>query len=427
MDRFQKYVEFAGLDYKQYQCDGVDWCLNNERTRGGGILADEMGLGKTITMIGLMVANPLRPTLIVLPPALVDQWDGQLTKTTGHKALIYRGAAKKSVDVDQLKSVRIVIASYGAIAITKKQPTTLLHAVDWGRIVFDEAHHLRNKNTSVYFGAKSLTTDVRWLITGTPIQNKRRDLSNLCSLLGVKDEDFVAQNYILRRTKKDVGIELPAISTNERNVEWGEDLDLSEQVHSAIDMCETDKGVPRQFRGEINKLTMMMRARQMCTYPQLFDPTMTGTSKLDSVAAAILANKDNGNGKLVFCSFRAEIDELKRRLLAGGMGRVASFDGRTSITKRRSILAGDNEVILLQIQTGCEGLNLQERYSEVYFVSPHWNPAVEDQAVARCHRIGQTKNVVVNRFVMCGFESESSCSLDNYVTAVQDSKRLILI
>jgi SNF2 family DNA or RNA helicase len=296
MDRFQKYVEFAGLDYKQYQYDGVDWCLNNERTRGGGILADEMGLGKTITMIGLMVANPLRPTLIVLPPALLDQWDGQLIKTAGHKALIYRGAAKKSIDLEELKSARIVLTSYAAIAITKKQPTTLLHAVNWGRIVFDEAHHLRNKNTSVYFGAKSLTTDVRWLITGTPIQNRRRDLSNLCSILGVSNEDFVPHNYILRRTKKDAGIELPAISTNEQDVPWGTELDLSARVHSAIDLCERVRG-PRLFGDEINKLTMMMRARQMCVYPQLFEPTMTGTSKLDSVVAALLANKDNGNGK----------------------------------------------------------------------------------------------------------------------------------
>jgi hypothetical protein len=115
-------------------------------------------------------------------------------------------------------------------------------------------------------------------------------------------------------------------------------------------------------------------------------------------------------------------------LREGGIDKIATFDGRISGGKRLGILNDKNDVLILQIQTGCEGLNLQENYSEIYFVSPHWNPAVEEQAIARCHRIGQKKEVVVNRFEMSGFVSQQveTRTVDNYVGDVQDCKRKIV-
>jgi SNF2 family DNA or RNA helicase len=144
----------------------------------------------------------------------------------------------------------------------------------------------------------------------------------------------------------------------------------------------------------------------------------------------ILERKGNGCGKLIFCHFREEIDEIATRLRNGGMTTVATFDGRTSNGKRFDILNDKNEALILQIQTGCEGLNLQENYSEIYFISPHWNPAIEDQAIARCHRIGQTKPVFVQRFEMCNFIKEENQeidtrTIDNYVGQVQTNKRII--
>lgn len=144
----------------------------------------------------------------------------------------------------------------------------------------------------------------------------------------------------------------------------------------------------------------------------------------------ILERKDNGSGKLVFCHFKQEIDEIALRLRSNGLTKVATFDGRTSHKKRLQILNDKNDVLILQIQTGCEGLNLQENYSEIYFVSPHWNPAVEDQAIARCHRIGQLKHVYIQRFEMSKFAKNElldvdTMTIDNYASSVQNLKRLI--
>ena len=105
---------------------------------------------------------------------------------------------------------------------------------------------------------------------------------------------------------------------------------------------------------------------------------------------------------------------------------VAIIDGRIQKKTRDSIIRGSNDVIILQVQTGCEGLNLQEKYSEVYFVSPNWNPAIEDQAIARCHRIGQTKDVVVYRFIMEDFvekDNNITNTIESYINNVQINKR----
>jgi len=102
--------------------------------------------------------------------------------------------------------------------------------------------------------------------------------------------------------------------------------------------------------------------------------------------------------------------------------KVARFDGRTSYSERADVLNDMSlDVLILQIMTGCEGLNLQH-FKEIYFVSPHWNPAVEDQAIARCHRIGQSDEVDIFRFTMAGFDTQS-CTLDRYASDIQDAKR----
>ena len=466
---FKKYLERTKMEHKDYQYDGVQWMIHNElRFRPpcgirGGFIADEMGLGKTIMMIGTLICNFQKHSLIVLPPILIDQWFLQIYKTTGHKALIYHGEDKKKISMEQLMSAHIVITTYGAITLTKKQiideVTTVLHKIKWSRVIFDEAHHLRNSKTTRFISAKMLMSDIRWLVSGTPIQNSKKDFYSLCSMIRLPASYYtestnlreLASSFILKRSKKQVGIMMGDVISDKNIVLWTnqKEMQLSEEIHSALPFSRVSNEKGREIiKGLKNAgaLSLLLHARQTCILPKLmtnklaklhhlgaisdyatYKDVFNCSSKLDSVVASILERKDNGCGKLVFCHFREEIDEVATRLRKGGITKVATFDGRTSNSKRFEILNDKNEVLILQIQTGCEGLNLQENYSEIYFISPHWNPAIEDQAIARCHRIGQTKSVIVKRFEMSNFFDPDilTRTVDNYVEAVQENKRTI--
>lgn len=461
--KFQHFLSHGETGYKQHQYDGVEWCVAKENQDTaehdvrGGFIADEMGLGKTIMMIGLMVVNFLsyRRTLVVLPTVLVQQWADEIYKTTGHRVLIFHGAQKKKITRVQLENAPIVLTTYGTVAVSLRkiemESDCLLHQVSWDRVVFDEAHHLRNKN-SRFYGAKKLNTRVRWLISGTPVQNNRRDFFNMCSLLGLPATFYAAtenmeklkNNYLLRRTKSQIGIEMPQLLMNEENIRWGNENEkkFAQAVHNSSEYC--NKG---------DKLKMMMFSRQTCILPGilknrvnhlifegLLSPEFFATdatsysSKMDSVLAQVVERKNNGSGKIVFCHFREEIDCVVQRLRDGGVQNIVVFDARTSLKKRMNILKNDPiDVLVVQIQTGSEGLNLQSKFSEIYFVSPHWNPAVEQQAIARCHRIGQLKPVQVFKYEMDSFEIEvedgdeprTMKTLDQYIHNMHFGKKEI--
>ena len=470
-ERFHDFLTFAGLQRKEYQTEGIKFCLKNELASSslphqicGGIVADEMGLGKTIMMIGLILANFQKRTLIVLPVALVKQWEQQILKNTGHQALVFYGAAKKTITQQMLQSAPVVITTYGHMVrrsfaplshkdVSKSTHThareNRLYGVKWGRVIFDEAHHLKGRNTQIFKSVSTLNAGIRWFVTGTPIQNSIHDLYSLCALLGLPasyyaDKDnirTIVKIFVLKRTKQSVGLSLPPLTTKNIVVPWTNptEMILARNLHSGIGCLNIPDVATHESNLSIDtalpdadsvdaqdmswfpepspvKIGRMIQAKQSCIYPRLACrksvPQMPPcedenySSKISKVVRTILSRKDNGKRKIVFCHFRGEIDYIQARLTTAFPSLVVRYlDGRTKENERRKILAPDAEidVLILQIQTCCEGLNLQQ-FSEVYFVSPDWNPSIEDQAIARCHRFGQTEPVVVFRFIMAPFK-----------------------
>ena len=455
--RYNRWLRLAKVDKKSYQVEGVRWMLERE-PRGGGILADEMGLGKTFQMMGLIAADP-KKTLVVVPPALLDQWRDVLTKFLEPPAFFH--GLKKDTDFSQST---IVLTTYNMLS---RDP---IKSREWSRVIYDEAHHLRNKNSNKFKSAEALSAKISWMVTGTPIQNRKSDLYSLCEILKIPKSEIM--DACLRRTKKDVGLKLPEMVIHEEYLDWETKTEenFALDIHSLLSLSAVNG---RNVNAIIRALdattghgfTRILRARQMCIMPQLlnlkswieqgwidenavtFLETMS-TTKIDAVCRTIL-KRNNGRKKLIFCHFRKEIDEIAERL---NHLKVGVIDGRTKKKERYNILNSsafskelcneitdklvpgqgadfafkqissfiDYDVVILQIQTCCEGLNLQQ-FQEVYFTTPHWNPAVEDQAMARCHRLGQKETVDVFKFYMQF--SGSAVTMDEYCSLVQKEKR----
>ena len=508
IERYDEYIQKSGLEAKDYQREGVEFCLRREAVVGGatvvrgGIIADEMGLGKTMMMMGLILANlaAYRRTLIVVPVALIAQWVAQIKRTiidTGVKpdlsVFVFHGSAgKRRVVLSETRdgivwchrppkkgaaaagrAIDIVITTYGCVAMeepqaaaktpkaaaakTPKTPVLSLLTFRPDRVIFDEAHHLRNKASRIFKGAmRVVSAEARrpsvWIVTGTPIQNKISDLKSLCYILGFSVSELwteenrraIRDEYVLRRTKVSVGMvveaeaagveaagagvvavpRLQSLKHYKSQVPWGSEneLSLSREIHRAA----------RNTNDRAERLKLYTRMRQMCVWPALlvqqdadadadadyglskeeYKIAVSNQSKLDRVVATMAAEAASGasgaNRKsLVFCHYRREMTRLRDMLLRGGDDDVAIIDGRVTGRERERILAAAPKVLILQIRTCSEGLNLQS-YSDVYFISPHWNPCVEDQAIARCYRMGQTNGVRVFRFYMTDFVGEQS-------------------
>lgn len=438
IDNFYKFLHRNNMDIKQYQEYGVKWAIDKEINGTnidgtivkGGIIADEMGLGKTIQSIGIILANPLRHTLIVLPLILIQQWQEIFQKTLGHSPLIYHGNEKKKITLQQVKQAPVVLTTYGTLANRANSP---LFLIKWDRVMFDEAHHLRNINTNIYTSTLVLFANadnaVKWMITGTPIQNYRKDIINLCNILGVpisalyhEDSKNKIAPIIIRRTKQQLGIQIAKLDINNTIVNWEnkDEKQLAHAIHNNTDQ---------------SPLVRTIRSRQVCIYPNILKHIYsnidhTYNTKIQKVVDTIIERKDNGNKKIIFCQFKKEINII-HALLNKNLIYTRIIDGDTTTAQRHEIIHNMKvQAIILQVQTTSEGLNLQH-YNEVYFVSPHWNPAIEDQAIARCHRIGQKKDVIVYKFIMDYFQTpidqydNASYSLDIKINISQDNKRNI--
>ena len=166
IEKFKSWLSIAGLEEKPHQTKGLKWCLEQEEKTNehrGGFLCDEMGLGKTILMLGCIYTNFHDHTLIVVPPALLSQWNGIINKFFKHKPLIFHGPNVKHIKIDRLESSPIVLTTYGMLSCSKKSTTKRIkcQSVHWNRVIYDEAQHLRTVKTNKFAGAAKLNSEIR--------------------------------------------------------------------------------------------------------------------------------------------------------------------------------------------------------------------------------------------------------------------------
>ena len=475
---YGEWCENAGLRPMPHQLSGLKWAAaveagigaSSSLTNKGGLIADEMGLGKTMVSLALMLFHPKSHQLIVVPRVLIAQWRDIIIQRLGHTPLVAHGPNVRKLTEEQLSSAPIVITTYGMIAERKKPTafTLLLAKQKWGRVVFDEAHHIRNRK-KMFKGAAAIETEKIWFLSGTPIQNSKRDLYAFWNLLGFTKGQIgvsgfhhkLVTNLILRRTKASVGLDLQTPDDKIVNCGWQDEgeQDISDQFHATLNCLERRRttyirtGI-QVFSSEL--LSAMVRCRQTCVAATLFLdklkaweqereragqedelaeysppppplPELTSGSKVDEVCEHLITalndesklTKEDKRSKLVFCHYLGAMNIIEARVLAAGFT-CGKINGKTKASEKSKLITERFDVLILQIRTGCEGLNLQE-YSDVYFVTPHWNPAVEEQAIGRCHRIGQTKRVRVFRFVMNG-TGDDGVSLDEFCVGVQERK-----
>ena len=429
--RYNDFIISNNLESHEHQKYGVLWCLDREcnsnpylDNKNGGFLADEMGLGKTIMMLALIKVNILaRSTLIVVPPPLLlRQWEIKIENLLKVKPIVVYGYGKKKLNIE---NSNIVLTTYGNL----KSSLPNIKEKKFDRVIFDEAHHLKNKNSECYKNALDIDSKITWLITGTPLQNKIEDIYNLGNLLNL-NKSSIEKNFekfkkicILHRKKANANIILPEVKEFIINVKWETTIE-KEMLVEMMTKIDADKG---------NLLLHIIQQRKMCISPnslnenfkelynvsdEMFNDTKNSKSKINEVVNIMKKNKNNGKKKMLFCHFRKEIDTIEKELEKIGYNKIEKIDGRITEKRRNEIFLeasdDDDKVFIMQIQSCSEGLNLQ-MFSEVYFVSPHWNPCVEEQAIARCHRLGQRQEVHVYKFKM-------ENSIEYYIKSVQDAK-----
>lgn len=406
-----------GTLYAPYQEDGVKWMLameNQPTGPKGGFLCDEMGLGKTIQIISTILGNPKPRTLIVVPKTIVTQWSTEIGKfAPGLSVLVYDGP-ERTKDIQVMMNADLVVCPYSML----HNKTSLLQCIKWDRVVLDEAHEIRNRQTRTFKAAFKLDTRIRWLVTGTPVFNSMEDFVSLCAFLGFAKNTVQAMHkeikdiYILRRTKSDGLITLPQCHFENVEIDMYEEERLlyeeafAESQERIRDIMST--AISLESRN-MHILECLLRVRQVMIWPQLYldgvakkeerEPVAwKGTTcKMDTLHKSVTAHPDEKC--IIFCQYNGEMNQIAR-IFEGKVYRIDGSidkDERTTRLQRFKDVSG-GAILVIQIKCGGVGLNVQCA-SRVYIMSPSWNPSTELQAIGRCHRSGQTREVYVKKFL----------------------------
>ncbi|MFA6961841.1 MAG: DEAD/DEAH box helicase [Opitutaceae bacterium] len=429
---------------RPYQQIGVAWLWHLHRLGLGGILADEMGLGKTLQAIALLttLTEAKLPSLVVCPASLVENWRREAARFAPHLRVFIHHGNQRLTDEAHAKAHDVIITSYGTLARDRDRFADFTFAV----LIADEAQHIKNRRTQNAAALRSLNTQSRFLLTGTPVENSLDDLRALFDLLmpgylekipsGTKgderswfDERLRTKTapYILRRTKKIVATELPEkieqiLYCEPTAPQSRLYTDWQKKSEQELDALASDGASENSIR--MATLTQLLRLRQICCDPRLVVPASLAdhSSKLETFRELLAESIDDGHRLLVFSQFTSLLGLLRAELDEQGLP-YCYLDGSTPQKQRQAEVdrynnSPDIPVFLISLKAGGTGLNLTGADTVVHF-DPWWNPAVEAQATDRAHRIGQQKVVTSYKLICTG-------TVEEKVLHMQETKRALL-
>ena len=411
---------------RDYQITGFKWLSQLSHWKTGACLADDMGLGKTVqALAAILPCAGDGPTLVIAPLSVMNNWQEECNQFAPTLNPVVFGQGDRQKFLDELAPFDLVISSYGLLQVEGEK----LAGVDWQTIVLDEAQAIKNMRTKRSKAAMKLNSRFKIITTGTPVENHLSELWTLFNflnpgLLGTfqhfkntfatpieRDQNKKAsrrlkkliQPFILRRLKTDVLKELPAKTEVTLHIEMSHDEAVLYEAQrlKSIEKIENADGKPGQKHLQI--LAELTKLRQLCCNPALVLPgTGIESSKLKVFGDMVDDLLNNNHKVLVFSQFVRHLTIL-REFLDKKKITYQYLDGSTPVKKRKERIkafqSGIGDIFLISLKAGGFGLNLTAA-DYIIHMDPWWNPAVEDQASDRAHRIGQTRPVTVYRMVV---------------------------
>ena len=411
---------------RDYQVSGFEFFKTLSDYQFGGILADEMGLGKTIQTIAFLLSNKDKKSIVITPTALIYNWKNELEKfaPTLKVGLLHAAKSEREKILDNIDNYDVILTTY----TTYKNDIDKYKNINFDYCIIDEAQNIKNPDAIITKAIKNVNAKVKFALTGTPIENNLMELwsifdfimpgylynkSKFKSIFVNNDKNIIElknliKPFILRRTKKEVIAELP------------------DKIEQKI-IIDLEKEHKRAYKGYVNLITRkikennqdnitvfsyLTKLRQLCLSPELMVKNYQGkNSKLDVLINII--NDSSDEKILVFSQFTKVLEVIGKRLNEENIS-YSYLDGKTSAKDRVKLVeefnTNNNKVFLISLKAGGTGLNLTSANIVVHF-DPWWNPAVEDQASDRAHRIGQKNVVNVIKLIAKGTAEERVINL----------------
>ncbi|MDP1595076.1 MAG: DEAD/DEAH box helicase [Gallionella sp.] len=440
--------EGFALQLRQYQLEGLSW-LQFLREQGlAGILADDMGLGKTAQALAHLLLEKQsgrmdRPSLVVLPTSLIFNWKREAERFAPQLRLLSLHGKERAEHFPVIAEYDVILTTYPLL--WRDEAALLEH--NYHLLILDEAQTVKNVSSQAAQVVRKLNARHRLCLTGTPLENHLGELWAqfdflLPGLLGDAKSftktwrtpiekqsnrlrrDLLAQRvrpFIMRRRKEDVATELPPKTMIVRTVELsGGQRDLYETVRIAMDQRVREEIAEKGFaRSHIILLDALLKLRQVCCDPRLLKLSsakkVKERAKLDLLMEMLPELVDEGRRILVFSQFTSMLELIEQELTKEKLAYVkltGDTQNREQVVRR--FQDGEVPIFLISLKAGGVGLNLTAADTVIHY-DPWWNPAVENQATDRAHRLGQTRNVFVYKLVVAG-------SIEEKILALQEKK-----